>query len=408
MLRKFFSRFFREEEPEEIRLNMEKLKDKIIDLKNKEENIISAEGKKIVKDMQTNINKVRHVLKIIKEREITKEDKRAYDITKSSREILVTHISSALNKITLPENITYNTLLSLNNSLNNFFMEISRSAKNFFYTSLKFGDQTGELKEILRKIDNRNKCLSNIIDSKNNKILNEIYEKINQIEDYENKVESFKNQIKVTEKKILEQKQKAEDLKEDMKILKNSKEYKDFLENDKKIFLLKENIEENEMKIRTFVSPLVKSLKKSEKILEDKKKKKEIAFLISEPIEFLSNNYSKAKNIFLELEKMILRDDIYLDPKEKEKKLIKINEIKEGFLLKLLEERKKQENNLDSCSKIEFPVLRKISETERGIAALKIDSLPEDNTEDINKNILSEKRNIEKLCQEIGKNIVLE
>ena len=408
MLRKFFSRFFREEEPEEIRLNMEKLKDKIILLKNKEENIISAEGKKIVKDMQTNINKVRHVLKIIKERAKTKEDKRAYDITKSSREILVTHISSALNKITLPENITYNTLLSLNNSLNNFFMEISRSAKNFFYTSLKFGDQTGELKEILRKIDNRNKCLSNIIDSKNNKILNEIYEKINQIEDYENKVESFKNQIKVTEKKIEEQKQKAEDLKEDMKILKNSKEYKDFLENDKKIFLLKENIDENEMKIRTFVSPLVKSLKKSEKILEDKEKKKDISLLISGPVEFLNENYPGAKNIFLELEKMILRDDIYLNPKEKEKKLIKINEIKEGFLLKLLEERKKLENNLDSCSKLEFPVLRKISETERGIAALKIDSLPEDNTEDINKNILSEKRNIEKLCQEIGKNIVLE
>ena len=77
-------------------------------------------------------------------------------------------------------------------------------------------------------------------------------------------------------------------------------------------------------------------------------------------------------------------------------------------MLKLLEEREKIKAGLEDSNRADFPVLKKISETEKEIASFRIDSLPENNTEEINKKIFSEKRNIETLCRKISENIVLE
>ena len=405
MFKMILSKLFKKEEKkQEIKLNLDELKNKVNDMKRKEDEIIFSKGEIIVNNIKINIKKVKESLKILGEKEISSEDKRVYDIVKISRKNLITQISNALGIIVLPDKINYDTMLELNGPLTIFFAKISNSSKSFYYTSLMLRDEIKEIEEDLKEIENENKNLSEILGQKY-EILNEICKKIKKIKEYESEKENFKKEIEITEKRVKEQKERAEILNETLHNLENSEEYKTFLENKKKIIILKDNIKDNETKIRTQISPLVRPLKKFERIA---KNKKDIFMFINEPIEFLNNSYLKANDILLKLEKMIKEDKINLDEKERKKKLEKIKEIEEGFLLKLLQERKLLCLELNKCNKLDFPVLRKISETEIEIKEIKFDLKPkEDINERVEEEIFATKRRIEELCSKLGENIVL-
>jgi len=261
MLKSFLSKILRKQEPkQQIKLNLNDLENRITKLKDKENKKVISEGKIIIDSVKSDIKQVRIALKKLAEEQISDQDKRAYDITKSSRKVLITYISNGLDKITIPKEITYSSLKELNNSLIEFFNSISKASKSFLYTSAMLGEQTREVKDVLRKLEN--KKLKQILDSEDIRNLDNIIEKIKQIKNNENELQEMKKQRLSLEKTIKQQEQTKVQLKEEIEKLRSSKQHKSFLKNKEKTKSIKTNIKYTEMRIRTQISPLIKLLKK--------------------------------------------------------------------------------------------------------------------------------------------------
>ena len=402
-----------ERKSEEIKLNLDNLENKISELKNEEDGKAVSEGKTIIDNIKSDIKYIKISLKKLNEKEISNKDERIYGIVKGSKKVLATHISSGLNKVVISEKIDYCSLKELNSYLTMFFNSISKDAKNFYYTSLVFRDHMKEITDGLKKLEDENKKLKEIIDSENIINLNDISIKIKSIKNNQDEIQKIEKQKRELEQTIKQDEQSNIQLKEQIEKLRNSKQYKYFLENKEKIKELEAEIEHTETNIRNQLSLLIKSLKKFGHMETDRDKIKNISLIIKDPVDFSLKNYSEFKNILIDLKKLIIDNKIHLESKDKEKKLSQIREIENGSLYNLLENYNKFNIDLEQTKKMKFSVLNEIIELENQLYTINNKFLETkilkniDSIKKVKQDIISEKQKIQELCLKIDKNIII-
>lgn len=406
----FLDRFFRKkEEPLKIeKLDLDSLKNMISKMEIQEAENIESEGKNIVEQIKTNVRVLDEKLEILSQAEIKTEEKNVYNIVSQGRKKIIDRFSS-LDKID-SKTISYDSLMEFHDFIMNFFTISNEYIKSFYYVSLLLKKEIDEINAVIKILNNERIRLKEYIDSRNIPIFRSVHREIKNIKLIEEDIKNLENEKQKTEEMIKNKENIKKEVLLKINEIKQSKEYKSFLELSEELKILEKNLEKTETNIRTYLSVLNKPLKSFGRL--ETEKQEIIKQYIDSPLEFPNK---ELKTILSELKSVIENNRIELKEKMKEKVLNRINEVLEqDYLTELLDEYRKIKSDLKEKKK-NPEILEKIRLLENQVSDivlekerldLKVKQIP-NNIDKRKQEILLKKQHIEKICLKINKKIKL-
>lgn len=368
----------------------------------------------IVDSIKDGSKKLINNINILSKTEIGDVEDKIKPIVKSAKEQLSTTILTKAEELNLPSEINVESLRKLNASLAELFVAVANSRRNFFYLSIAHHETMGEIKELLVSLEDNALKIKNIVESGNFKKINEMKQILDSMFEIDNKNKDIQSGIDDFQNKISFIKDNTEESRLEIDGLKTSRDYFDYINNEKEIEKTKEDMEKVKTALLSLLSPAQRPLRKFEKIIIEKDKAIFIKKFLDEPL-IVIENYDKLKLVLLDLLDAIKKNKITMLDRDDDKRTRSISDILETNIVP--ENILKYQELLDKMVglKKDFPVIQRMTELEKSLnSEEKIKGLEKEKTElekilSKNNELLNEKKNnIQDMFSKLGFNVIIE
>jgi hypothetical protein len=347
------------------------------------ENKISKLGfKEEIIDFLNQLNDKKQLLKekidALKEAEIDPKEKDRVDekiknVVLGHRNNYLREMKQFLDKLNIPKEIDLQKAIKFNDSINKELDILAqKTAKNyqaaqhlFFKPVENVFKEVGEINLLIKSFDKK-------LERGNLKRIEDISKKIYFLKEDKKRKEKLENELKWKELKLGRSHEGKEKQEDEIKRLKESREYLEFKSLKNKEKEVRKKDEENNDEIHLFFSKLARALRKYEKVSLE-------ALLIKQYLEdavkaFFDDKELKIVDVLKRLEKSLEKNETKLDDKQKENTFMQLEKVKLNHLQKFLEKGKElKKEHEETRTKLRLYTIDKLIEE----AEYKIDHFEE-------------------------------